>query len=41
MLREKGPVKSGAKCEWQLDVMAGIVARAACGVKRKCYKMLW
>jgi hypothetical protein len=38
---EKGPDISCTKIGAQANVMAGIVALAACGVKRKDYKILW
>jgi hypothetical protein len=41
-LCEKSAVKSlRQKCSGQANVMAGIVACATCGVKRKGYKILW
>ena len=41
ILCEKGPGNAPHKRRARANVMAGIVARAACGVKRKGYKILW
>jgi hypothetical protein len=40
-LENPGKTLGNKKCSGKASLMAGIVARAACGVKRKGYQVLW